>query len=59
MYPSQKKGHMSLTRRGNISVKGDPIEKISQVTILLIKKSIVISNKKQLKKIIGICMKYT
>lgn len=38
MYPSQKKkGHLLLLKRGNISVKGDPKEKISQVTILLMK----------------------
>jgi hypothetical protein len=40
MYPhthiyTQKK---PLIKRGNISEKGDPKEKISQVTILLIKK---------------------
>jgi hypothetical protein len=48
-----------LIKRGNISVKGDPKEKISQVTVLLIKKNLVVSNNITKTKITGICMKYT
>jgi hypothetical protein len=56
----KKKGHLLLIERGNISVKGDPKEKISQVTILLIKKkSILVLNNIRKTKITGICRKYT
>ena len=43
MYPLKKErdrereGHLLLLKRGNISVKGDPKEKITEVTILLMK----------------------
>jgi hypothetical protein len=63
MYTLIKKGggHLSLIKRGNIGVKGDPKEKISQVTILLIKKEhYQFKQCNKLKtKIIGMCMKYT
>jgi hypothetical protein len=35
-----KKGYLPLIKRGNISVKRDPKETRSQVTILLIKKEL-------------------
>jgi hypothetical protein len=57
----KKNGHLPLIKRGNISVKGDPKEKTSQVTILLIKKEHYhFKQYNKLKtKIIGICMKDT